>query len=287
MRLRTIAAGTALALIAAMAGGGCETIGQDFSEVASAINPTTPAEAAKMMVDPYDADNRRRGTVLISNAPWGGVEVYVTAYRDMVDHERDPIVKGTAIRALARHGAPEDALRIIPHLSHENPQVRWEAAKGLQRLHNRTAVTDLLRVLRDEVEQADVRIAAATGLAQYPEDRVFQGLVAALEARELAVNAAAQRSLVTLTGQAHGLDARRWLQWYNTMPSPEHAFAGRQEYLFPTYHRDDTIWEKLTFWSSRNFEQPAAPAGLRPKSERSTYGDEQTETPQDATESGI
>src|SRR5262245_35494044 len=104
---------------------GCETVGQDLSDVTSAFKPTTPREAVRMMVDPHNADNRRQGTVLISNAPWGGTEAYVKQYRDMVEHERDPIVKATAIRALARHGTPDDALKIAPHLTHPNPQVRW------------------------------------------------------------------------------------------------------------------------------------------------------------------
>jgi hypothetical protein len=81
------------------------------------------------MVDPYDAD-KRRTSVLISNAPFGGVEVYVVAYRDMAMNERDPIVKAAAIRALARWGEPADAVRIAPFLTHENIQVRWETAKG-------------------------------------------------------------------------------------------------------------------------------------------------------------
>ena len=252
---------------------GCETMGQDLNEAVLAINPLKPAEAARRMMDPHDADHRRQGTVLISNAPFGGVEIYVTAYRDMVLNERDPIVKATAIRALGRHGDVEDAVRIAPHLAHESVQVRWEAAKALQRLHHPAVVTDLLRVLRDEAEHADVRIAAAIALGQYPEDRVFQGLIAALDARELALNRAAEESLQTLTGESLGLDSPAWMAWYNRT-APEQAFARRGEYVYPTYQREDTFWEKLTFWSSRNYEQPGPPAGLRPKSQRDTYESE-------------
>jgi len=254
--------------------GGCDTIGQDVNDMTSALKPTSPSEAAKKMIDPYSADNRREGTVLISNASFGGVDVYLAVYRDMVDRERDPIVKAIAIRALARHGQPEDAMHILPHLTHENVQVRWEAAKGLQRLHNTAAVSDLLKVLNNEAENIDVRIAAAVALGQYPEDRVFQGLLNALDERELSVNVAAAKSLETLTGQSLGLDGPKWYAWYHSVAASGNAFAGQKEYLYPTYYRDDSFWEKLAFWSHNNFEKPAAPAGLRPKSERSTYGDE-------------
>ena len=265
----------ALALTAALVLlGGCDTIGQDLGDVSAVLKPTTPHEAIIMMVDPYNADNRRIGTVLISNAPWGGTEVYLKQYRDMVEHERDPIVKAVAIRALAKHGTPEDALKILPHLTDANVQVRWEAAKGLQRLHNPAAVPDLLKTLSNSGEDADVRVAAAVALGQYPEDRAFQGLIAALDARELAVNTAAEQSLNILTGQSLGLDAPSWLNWYNGIGGAAEAFNQHGEYLYPTYARDKTMWERLAFWTSHDFEQPAPPAGLKPKTERSTYGDE-------------
>jgi hypothetical protein len=260
---------------------GCDTLGQDFNDLAAAIKPTTPAQAARDMMDPYDADKRRTGTVLISNAPFGGVEVYVTAYRDMVLNERDPIVKATAIRALARWGDPSDALRIVPYLNveTENVQVRWEAAKGLQRLHNPVVVPDLIKTLNNDKEHEDVRIAAATALGQYPEDRAFQGLVFALNARELAINLAAQQSLYDITGQSLGIDPPAWLVWYGENVKQGTAFAGSRDFFYPVYWREDTVWEKIMFWTSRNFEKPGQPAGLGPSGERRTYEDDEDAPP--------
>jgi hypothetical protein len=251
---------------------GCETISQDLNDFASSLMPRKPEDAARQMLDPYDPDARRQGTLLIANSPFGGVDVYVRAYRDMVMHETDPLVKAAAIRALGRHGGVEDAPLIAGHLSDANVQVRREAAKGLQRLHNPEVAPDLLRVLNDETEDPDVRVEAAIALGQYPEDRVFQALVSALEARELAVNLAAERSLEILTGQLRGLEPRAWLVWYNS--AAEDPFAQGQDYLYPTYQRQETWLEKLAFWSSPVVEYPAPPAGLRPQSERRTYEDE-------------
>jgi hypothetical protein len=259
---------------------GCDTIGQDLKGFTRGLVPVKPAEAARMMVNPHDADERREGTTLISNAPWGGVDIYLKVYRDMVLNEPDPIAKAAAIRALARWGEPEDAVRIMPHLAHENIQVRWEAAKGLQRIYNPAVVTELLRVLRDDQEQYNVRSAAATALAMYPEDRVFQGLVGALDARELAVNEAAERSLEILTGYTFEMDSQSWLAWYESVGSTEQAFAGQQQFLYPTYYRRDFWWEKVMFWTSRNWELPAPPAGLRPATQRDTYADEAPPLPE-------
>ena len=280
-----LACGFAMALSVAWLAG-CETLGQDINEFTAGINPTSPTEAAKNMMDPYDADKRRTGTTLIANSPFGGGEVYVKSYRDKVDTERDPVVKAIAIRALARHGTPDDAQRILSHLNDENVQVRWEAAKGLQRLHNEAVIPDLLKTLRKDDEQVDVRIAAAAALGQYPQDRVFQGLVRALDARELALNLAAEKALYDLTSKDFGIDPTQWLAWYNRITvgsggaGGSVAFAGQREYLYPVYSRDDLWWEKILFWTSRNFEKPGLPAGLRPKDERKTYQDEPAATTQ-------
>ncbi len=269
---RTAFANLAATIVLAVpALAGCETINQDLGDLAKGFMPPSPAEAARMALDPHDADRRREGTLLLCNAPFGAADVYLAMYRDYVAHEQDPLVKAVAVRALGRHGAPQDATLLVGQAAHESVQVRWEVAKSLQRLHHPAAVPALLGFLRDEEEHADVRVAAAIALGQYPEDRVVQGLIAALDARELSINLAAKQSLEVLTGQTLGPEPRPWFSWYNART--DDPFAGRREYLYPTYHREDTFLEKIAFWSSRVEEQPAPPAGLRPSSERSTYGD--------------
>jgi hypothetical protein len=263
--------GSAGAVVVSCAVAGCTTIKQDFDDFAESLTPRTPAEAARMMVDPHDPDDRRRGTVLIANSPFGGADAYVAVYRDRVEHETDPLVKAASITALGRYGEPDDAPAIAACLDDEQFQVRWEAAKALQRIHNPIVVPDLLRVLRAGGEQADIRVAAAVALGQYPQDRVFQGLVGALDARELSVNAAARESLTTLTGQDFQLEPTAWLNWYNSVERP---FEGQRGYLYPTYHRRETWLEKLAFWSSKTYEQPAPPAGLEPPPRR-TYEDDE------------
>lgn len=265
-----LAVATAAALLP---GSGCETIGQDISQFADEFMPPSPPEAARWALDQEDADRRRRGTVLLSNSPFGGADAYLGMYRDMVALERDPLVRAAAILALGRHGDPTDALPIAEFLEDDaaDPQVRWAAAKALQRLHNPEAVRALLHPIRDEAERQELRVDAAVALGQYPEDRVFHGLIGALDDRELAVNLAAHGSLTTLTGHDLGLDPVAWLTWYDKAVDP---FAGQEEYLYPTYQRDETFLEKLAFWSSKSFEQPGPPAGLSPTGERSTYQDD-------------
>lgn len=258
----------AAALCALVAQAGCDTMRQDIGEFS--LGSTSPSEAARMMMDPTDPDNRRQGTVLISNSPFGGVDIYVQWYRDSVEMEPNPLVKAVSVSALGRHGVPDDAVIIAMRLEDEQFQVRWEAAKALQRLHYPAVVPVLLATLRDEEEESDIRVAAAIALGQYPQDRVFQSLVAALDTPKLSINEAARQSLMTLTGQDHGLNPTAWLLWYNGVANP---FAGQKEYLYPTYQRKETFLEKLAFWSPTVYEQPAPPAGLE-KPARQTYSDD-------------
>jgi len=250
---------------------GCSTIGDDIDSFTSGIMSTTPREAVEMMIDPHDPDRRRRGTVLISNSPFGGVDEYLSMYRDKIRHERNPLALAAAIAALGRHGQTDDAILIAVLLEHENVQVRWEAAKSLQRIHNPIAVPPLLRTLAKDDEHSDARVAAAIALGQYPEDRVFQGLISALDIRELAINLAADQSLNTLTNQSFGLIVSDWYKWYGSADDP---FADRKEYLYPTYQRDETWIERLTFWSNQSFEQPAPPVGSQSEAKRKTYQDD-------------
>lgn len=265
-----------------LSAGGC--VMEDFTSLGDSFTTKNPSEAARMMFDPHNPDNRREGTVLVSNSPFGGGDVYIAAYRDMVEHETDSMVRAAAIRALARHGAPDDAALIAVHLEDVNDQVRWEAAKGLQRLHNTEVVPSLLATVRSKDEIADVREAAVTALGQYPQDRVVQGLIEALRARELSVNVAAERSLQLLTGQAHGLDPLAWFAWYREAAVAGVAFDGGSEYLYPVYARDETFLEKVNIFSNRVYEQPAPPAGLRSASGRRTYDDDAEDA--SATEGG-
>ncbi|MCA9296979.1 MAG: HEAT repeat domain-containing protein, partial [Phycisphaerales bacterium] len=136
------------------------------------------------------------------------------------------------------------------------------------------SVGPLLSRLRDDGETTDVRVAVARALGQYPGDRAFQGLIAALNKRELALNRAALDSLTTMTGEDFGLDANAWRAWYEQPDvGADRAFANGTEYLYPVYDRDISLLERIAFWSTPHFETPAPPAGLRPENERRTYDD--------------
>jgi hypothetical protein len=210
-------------------------------------------------VDPYDADRRQRGILLLANAPFGGERVYLDLY-EVALGDPDSGVRLSAIRGLALHGLPEHAPMIVPFLEDGDRLVRWEAARALQRIHHPDAVRPLMERLDPSVEaEMDVRAAAATALGQYAERRVAQALIASLRDPSLLVTHAAHGSLRTLTGQDQGDDPRVWTKWLADTEAP---FAGQQAFKFPVFHRNKRWYEwVIPFYRPPN-ETSTVPVGM-------------------------
>ncbi len=254
----------AIALLALLAPfiTGCDTQGTMRKGAASVLElfkPPSPAEAAEMALDPYDPERRYKGTLLLANASFASEPIYMKLFTDNLDDE-DPGVRQAAVRAIANHAPPADATLILPRLTDKDKGVRREAAKGLQRLHNREVVDALIKSLKPEHEQEpQVRTEAAGALAQYAETRVIQALIAALADQQLSVNRRALDSLRTLTGQDFGLDRRAWLAWADEAGDP---FAARAAYFYPVFSREKLWWEHLPFIPPPPNEPRALPAGF-------------------------
>jgi hypothetical protein len=250
----------------------------DFNNMAQGFSPPTPTQAAIMALDQHDPDARRMGITLLANSPFGGEPEYLKMYRDYVVEDRDPLVRAASIKALARFGNSEDVLLIAPWLNRnieESTQVRKASATALQRLHNPDVIPTLLRSLRDKDEDGQVRASVATALGQYPENQVFIGLIASLQANDLSINLSAAQSLHSLTGQVFGTDWDAWYEWGERSVQTNHnIFENMSVYEYPTYQHQARWWDKLTFWEHRIHERPDAPAGLKEASKRKTYDEE-------------
>ena len=253
-------------------------VSDDFNNIVQGFSPPTPTQAALMALDMHDPDARRTGVTLLANSSFGGAPEYLKMYRDYVVEDRDPLVRASSIKALARFGDPEDALLIEPRLNRnveESVQVRRASATALQRLHNPAVIPSLLRSLRDRNEEGQVRASVATALGQYPENQVFIGLIASLQANDLSINLSAAQSLHSLTGQVFGTDWDEWYEWgERTVITEQNIFESMSVYEYPTYQHQARWWDKLTFWEHRIHERPDAPAGLKEASKRSTYDEE-------------
>lgn len=243
---------------------GCEWIdesrarGGTGESVMEFFQPPSPQQAVAWAADPYDADKRYRGLLLISNAGFGGDSIYVRMYEQAAT-DGDSGVRAMAARALGRHGGPQHADLLVSLLDDNAEIVRWEGARALQRIYAPSSVGALLdRISSERETSVQVRESAALALGQYPESRVAQALFSALNDRRLTVNSAAHRSLVILTGEDFGLETRDWIRWYNASDNP---FANRGMYEYPIFERSAEWWEYLVPWSSPPNEVAGRPAG--------------------------
>lgn len=237
---------------------GAEQMAARESVLAPLFETTSPADAARWMVDRFDADKRMRGTLLIANTPFGGEPEYLRVY---VLNLRDPSpnVRAVSARALGLHGSPRHVADVTPLLEDESALVRREAARTLQRLHDPIAIAPLIRTLRLD-EDPRVRAQAAGALGQYAQPRSLEALVAALDDEHLVVTMNAMESLQTLTGNDLLSDDREsWAAWLDGVEDP---FAGRREYWYPVYQRDLTLLDYLPFTPAVPNELPATPVGM-------------------------
>lgn len=256
-------AASGIGVVALLGTTGCENFGgaaaMQEDSILSVIAPPTALDAVQMMTDEYNADNRFRGLSIIANASYGGEDAYVQWYEVALQDE-DPAVRTAAVRALGRHGEPRHVPMIVALSDDPDPALRWEVVRTLQRLHHEDAIGALMERMRFKSEaEADVRAGAATALGQYAQPRVLDGLIQALDDRELIVNRAALKSLVTLTGQDFGYDVRGWIVWKENAAD---VFAARGDYRYPAFHRDAEWWEVIVPWLDPPNEVEEAPVGM-------------------------
>ena len=225
----------------------------------------TPKQAAQNAFDVHDADKRRRAVHRLASAEFGGKKPYLRVYRLLAD-DPDPTVRAACMKALGRHGGPEDADLLVKGLRDDNAFVRWEAAKALERIHAPRAIDPLLKALRSD-NDADVRAAAARALGQYPRPAVFDGLVGALSDRSFTVAQAAGRSLRTITGhEGPGLDPAAWMAWREKRDTP---FARAEGYRYRPYAPPRNFLERMWFWGEPEPPQARAPRGAQASGEKS------------------
>lgn len=238
--------------------GGCANFDREWARLSADIMPPTPSEAARDVFNISDADKRRNGIALLSAARFGGEAAYLRMYRLLID-DPDATVRAACIKALGDHGELEDVPRIIPRLRDEAPFVRWEAAKALQKIHHTDAIVPLMdATIKDEDD--DVRMAAAYALGQYPERRVFDVLVGALDDPNYAVSAAARQSLQTMTGQSLSLNAADWIRFADDAKG--NLFAAQKQYVWQPYEPPEKWTDTIQFWKTREIPSPRPPRGL-------------------------
>ncbi len=199
------ATGFVALMVAAGVLGGCE----DYH---SYFNRKGYPEAVKMSEDPIFPDERRIGISAMARADEGKLAPATQAYAKATN-DTDWLVRSTAVRALNQSRSTEALPLIIGKLKDEHPRVRLEAAKALVNMPDDAAVTPLIKIVSSDLEDRDVRLAAAQALGSYKRLDVSRTLVGQLGQRDYGIAFESRLSLRKITGRDYMYDEPAWLEY--------------------------------------------------------------------------
>ena len=180
----------------------------------------SPSAAVAKMQDRQFPDERREGIATLVRWDFGKRDPYTERYDQIARKDPDPLVRATAIRALNRARHAESDSTFVSALSDPDPQVRLEAAKALNRLPTADAAGPLAKLLSDQQQPRDVRIAASEALGHYQTLDAARALVAQLNGRDFGVAWQARRSLRQMLGADFRYDEPAWLAYLTGPTSP-------------------------------------------------------------------
>ncbi len=223
----------------------------------------TPQQHMLLAVSSEDPDIRRDSVAKVAESKKYDREWAVKGFVAIALLETDPQTRCVAIRALARTGDPRATQAMLKILNYEDhpPKdvwppvalVRWDATAALAGLSKRDLVPaeqrdavlqTLLRRLRLDTDR-HTRIAAARGLAHYPQMETLEALIAGLRDSDFAVAWECESSLVALTGHTFNGNSLAWENWLAEHRDSAFANAGH----IPASRRPpyDNRWEKMSY----------------------------------------
>ena len=186
------------------------------------VTGKTPIKGVTQMEDRYFPDERRVGINHLADRGFGRHEPYTDRYMQVAQYDSDWLVRATAIRALNRSREQRATPVFIKALDDAHPLVRQEAAKGLANVPDPGAAAALARIVANQSEPRDVRIAAADALKHYRTIDVGRALVDTLDSRDFGVAWQSRRSLIRLTGRDLRYDEGAWLSY---LTGPDRPFG--------------------------------------------------------------
>ncbi len=204
----------------------------------------TPQQYMLVAVSSEDPDARRDAVAQISRSKQYDREWAIKGFVAIALLESEPQTRCVAIRALARTGdrrATETALKILNYRDYPPQEVwppvalcRWDALVALADLSAAGKIPEeyrepVYKALLDRLRNDDdrhARIAAARGLAYYPQEETVKALIEGLRDEDFAVAHQCEDSLVHLTGQTHEANVLAWEEWLAANPEGVFAHAG-------------------------------------------------------------
>lgn len=209
LRLRALVCGLVLVF-----GTGCSAV-RNLSERISG----EPAKKAALFQSPRP-DDRREAILFFADHDYGREAKYTRLYQQIARQDTDPLVRATAIRALNRSRDRSATPIFIAGLADAAPVVRLESAKALNRVPDPAAAEALLKVVNNETENRDIRLAATEALQHYRTLNVARQLVPLLNQKDFSIAWQARKSLQAMTGKDMAYNEGAWLQYITGPEKP-------------------------------------------------------------------
>jgi hypothetical protein len=191
-----------------------------LSQLFDMVRGHTPIADVKLMENPDSADARRRGIYNLMRRDFGQREPYTRRYRQIAQGDPNATVRAAAIRALNASRDKAAVPVFVAALTDPSEMVRLEAAKALSNVPDPTASEPLMRVLGNQAETRDVRIAASEALRHYRNLDVARVLAGTLGGRDFSIAWQSRWSLKVLTGSDYGYDERAWVDYLTGSTKP-------------------------------------------------------------------
>ncbi|MGD1278369.1 MAG: HEAT repeat domain-containing protein [Tepidisphaeraceae bacterium] len=181
------------------------------------LGHATPGVAVRKMLDPDSADNRREGTLRMTDFAYARTGATVKFYARVAD-DRDYVVRAAGLRALNRCRARGHSGLFLKYLDDDEPLVRLQAADALSNIPDPSTVHALIEHMRSDIS-GDVKIACAEALRNFKDAQVASALVDVLDDKNFAVAWQARQSLALITGQDFRYDKKAWLNYFSAHPA--------------------------------------------------------------------
>jgi hypothetical protein len=185
----------------------------DVSHTFGALSGKTPVSDVRMMENQGSADERRTGIYNLVQRDFGQHDPYTRRYRQIAQSDADATVRAAAIRASNASRDREAIPVFIGALNDKSDLVRLQAAKALSNNPDPSATDPLVRVLGNQAETRDVRIAAAEALRHYRNPDVARVLIGVVGGRDFSLAWQSRWTLKILTGRDLGYDERAWAEF--------------------------------------------------------------------------
>jgi hypothetical protein len=171
------------------------------------------SKQAALINDPYSADQRRKAIYELVQRDFAQQPPWTQRYQQIAQLDPDATVRAAAVRALNASRDKSAVPVFLAALTDKSDLVRLQAAKALSNIPDPTAAEPLARVLGNQAETRDVRIAASEALRHYRKMDVARVLAGTVNGRDFSIAWQSRWTLKILTGNDYGYDERAWLEY--------------------------------------------------------------------------